>query len=255
MIPNSHHDYQLRKLIQHEHDTTDIPGIATGYVPYTGASADVNLGIYGLSANSIYCSATVYQYTFNGSGGMGKLSFNGATSTYSFLTFSPPSTYGTANLVVGTLGAGAITGTSLAASAQPTTLITNLNADLLDGLHDTSFVKKADTHSLTFVLDTPVAADVFPMKQFPYAVTITKVTGTVLAGTSFTFNIEERSATGLNSAGTDVITSELAADQNGESTTTFSNAGIAANAFLVLAGSGLSGVVKQITVMVEYTIN
>jgi hypothetical protein len=108
------------------------------------------------------------------------------------------------------------------------------------------------SYSRTFVLDSPTGTDVFPMWQFETAVTITKVTGTILGGTSFTFNIEERSATTLNSVGTDVMTSDLAADQDGENTTTLSNAGIALGAFIVLAASAISGTVNQVVVRIDY---
>ncbi len=111
------------------------------------------------------------------------------------------------------------------------------------------------TQHKTFVLDTPTSTDVFPIWQFEHAVTITKVTGTIRGGTSFTFNIEERPGTTLNSSGTDVMTSDLAADQGGETTTTFSNASIAADAFLVLAASALSGTVNQVVIRIDYTVD
>jgi hypothetical protein len=118
-----------------------------------------------------------------------------------------------------------------------------------------AFVVGAKTKSITFVLDAPTSTDVFPIWQAPYAVTVTKVVGTILGGTSYTFNIEERSATTLNSAGTDVMTSDLAADQDGENTTTFSNPGIASDSFLVLAASAISGTVGQIVIRIDYTID
>lgn len=115
-----------------------------------------------------------------------------------------------------------------------------------------------DTKSLTFTLDTPTATDVFPMFQIPYQITINKIWATAKGGTSITFNVEKRTASGLNSAGTDVLASDLAATQSGVNSTTFNgsnNAAIPAQTFLVFAGSALSGTVNQVVVEIDFTID
>jgi hypothetical protein len=129
------------------------------------------------------------------------------------------------------------------------------NDQLLMGDGSAAIVVGQKKHSISFVLDTPTAADVFPIWQAPFAVTITQIRGTVLGGTSLTFNIQERPSTTLNSAGTNVMTSSMVADQNGEVTTTFTNAGIAASAFLVLVASALSGTVNQIVIEIDFTVD
>lgn len=114
---------------------------------------------------------------------------------------------------------------------------------------------EVETKSVTFVLETPTASTTFPIWQIPAAMTISSITGTILGGTSLTFNIQERSATTLNSSGTNILTSSMVADQDGTTSTTFSNAGIAADAFLVLVTSAISGTVNQVVVSIEYTID
>jgi hypothetical protein len=113
---------------------------------------------------------------------------------------------------------------------------------------------KAVIRSRTYILDTPTATDVFPFEQFPYAITLTKVTATVLGGTSIAFNLEERASNALGSAGTDTMTSDLTATATGANTTSFSNAGVAAYAFLVFTGSSLNGAVGQVVITIEYTV-
>ncbi len=73
------------------------------------------------------------------------------------------------------------------------------------------------------------------------ATTYKRIRGTVMDGTSVTFNLEERPYGSLGSAGTDVMSSDLAADTTGEERVVFSNASIAADAHLVLAISAVSG--------------
>lgn len=122
-----------------------------------------------------------------------------------------------------------------------------------DGTNPVVIGQKIQTKA--FVFDAPTGTDTFPLTQFPYAVTITKVTGTVLGGTSLTFNIQSRAAASLNSSGTNIMTSSLVASTTGANTTTFSAASISANAHLVLASSAISGTVGQVVIMIEYTID
>ena len=107
--------------------------------------------------------------------------------------------------------------------------------------------------SITFVLDSPVATDVFPICQVPVGITVTKVTATVKGGTSITFNIEQRSSSTLASAGTNVMTSSLVATTTGANTTSFSGASISAYAFLVFVASAASGTPTQIVITIEYS--
>lgn len=108
-------------------------------------------------------------------------------------------------------------------------------------------------NSLAFVLDIPKADTIFPICQVRADITITKITATIKGGTSYTFNVEARPAAALNSSGTDVLTGDLTADQNGEMSTSFNLATISAGSFLVLAGSGIDGSVEQVVIEIDYT--
>jgi hypothetical protein len=117
------------------------------------------------------------------------------------------------------------------------------------------FVAGIKKRSFSFKLPTPTASETEAMCQVPYAITLTNVRGTVRGGTSVTFNIEERASNALNSAGSDTLVDDITATQTGVSDASFINAGIAANAFLVLTTSGLSGTVNELIVEVDYTID
>lgn len=70
-----------------------------------------------------------------------------------------------------------------------------------------------------------------------------------------TFNIEERAATTINTAGTDICAADQVADADGLEVTSFSNASIAAKACLVFttaAASAESGTVDLITGTIYY---
>lgn len=108
--------------------------------------------------------------------------------------------------------------------------------------------------SKSFVLDTPTSSDVFPIFALPYGATLTKVTATIIGGTSVTFQLEKRGATGLNSSGTNMLTSSLVADQNGEITTSFASAGLTAGQIVVFVASAVSGSVGKLIIEIDYTI-
>jgi hypothetical protein len=87
------------------------------------------------------------------------------------------------------------------------------------------------------------------------AIQIIQMEVAVIGGTSITFNIEERAATGLNSAGTDIFAADQVADADGLSVTSFANASIAAKACLVFttaAAAVESGTVTLITGTIYY---
>lgn len=109
--------------------------------------------------------------------------------------------------------------------------------------------------SRTFVLDAPTGADVFPIIQFPYAITVTKVTGTVFAATSVTFQLDHRSSSTLGSAGTSILTSSLVATTTGANTTSFASASVAAYRFISLVASAVSGTPGKLVITIEYTID
>jgi len=59
--------------------TSDIPSLA-GYVPYTGATADVNLGVYGLTSEYLQLNTTPTTYT----PAVGRLGWNDTDGTLEF---------------------------------------------------------------------------------------------------------------------------------------------------------------------------
>lgn len=91
--------------------------------------------------------------------------------------------------------------------------------------------------------------------MFPVAVTITRVACSVKAATSVTIQLDERVAATPDTAGTDVLTGSLACDTNQEVTTSFANAGIAAQVPVALTISAVSGTPDTLRVHIEYTEN
>lgn len=90
---------------------------------------------------------------------------------------------------------------------------------------------------------------------FPTAVTLTRISCSVKAATSATINAEERAAATPDTAGTAVLTSNLACDTDGASSTTFSNATIAAEVPLALTITAVSGTPDTLRVFIEYTVD
>ncbi len=107
-----------------------------------------------------------------------------------------------------------------------------------------------DTLSISWgVLDTTYAGSLSGWKV-PNDITITEISAYTDANT-VTFNLEERAETTPNTAGTDVIGSDLVADTNQEETSTFTNATIAKNSWLVPTISA-TGDVSIFTISVRY---
>lgn len=91
--------------------------------------------------------------------------------------------------------------------------------------------------------------------MFPYAVTITSISCSVKAATSATINLDERAFATPDTIGTSVLTSDLACDIDGATSTTFTNAGIAANVPIALLITAVSGTPDTLRVFVTYTID
>jgi len=118
-----------------------------------------------------------------------------------------------------------------------------------------------DIYQMNFTIyaDASWDAEAVPIWQAPkdMAVTIVQIDAAVMPNTGDTlaFNVEERAWASLNSAGTDIM-AELTADASGESTTTFSNAGIAARAHLVFTtGASAASGTDAITGTIYYRKN
>jgi hypothetical protein len=110
------------------------------------------------------------------------------------------------------------------------------------------------TKSVT--LFDPVAGDSGRIQiMFPVAVTVTRVACSVKAATSATINMEERAAATPDTAGTAVLTSDLACDTDQAVSTTFSNATIAANVPVALTIASVSGTPDTLRVFITYTVD
>lgn len=109
--------------------------------------------------------------------------------------------------------------------------------------------------AFTYVMELPTAADTVPIFKLPYNVTLTKIRGTILGGSSVVFTIEKRSSTGLNSSGTAMPNSTITATQAGAETTTFSTATASAGDHLTLVTSTKNGTVLWLEIYIEFTID
>ena len=87
----------------------------------------------------------------------------------------------------------------------------------------------------------------------PQDSTVIEVKGNVDDGTSATFNIEERAT--LGSAGTDILSSDMAADTNGEIVSSgFNNDSLSADNYLTIDISAVSGAVTDLTIRLKVRI-
>lgn len=116
---------------------------------------------------------------------------------------------------------------------------------------------KLKTFTATANLETPTTADSYQVRIMnpANAITITRIQCDVKAATSVTINLREVSEGTPRSGGTAVATSDLTCDTDGANTTTFSNAGIAQHAPVVLEITGVSGTPEWLALTVEYTID
>lgn len=96
-----------------------------------------------------------------------------------------------------------------------------------------------------WVISTPTVGGVLG-PRLKAGKTCVRLDSHVLAATSATFNIEERST--VNSAGTNIVSSDQVASTTGASTTTFSNADLAANTWLYVDISAVSGTPGQLSI-------
>ena len=94
--------------------------------------------------------------------------------------------------------------------------------------------------------------DGIPKWKFANAVTITEISCTTDAGTA-TLNIEERGETTPNTAGTDVLTSDIVCDSDQQESTTFSNAAIAADVWNAITISA-SATATDVNITIYYTL-
>jgi len=123
-------------------------------------------------------------------------------------------------------------------------------------LADAQLAAKHKTRIQSFTLFDPVTTDSGRAQvMFPYAVTVTSVSCSVKAATSAAINLDERAFATPDTAGTAVLTADLTCDADGATSTTFTNAGIAANVPLALTISAVTGTPDTLRVFVTYSVD
>lgn len=85
--------------------------------------------------------------------------------------------------------------------------------------------------------------------RIPWDCTVTRFDGNTVGGTSCTVNGEERGT--LGSSGTDILSSDMVADADGESvTSSFNNSSLAEGNHLTISISAISGAVSEVNIAV-----
>ena len=175
---------------------------------------------------------------------------------------------GTLAVARGGIGVGTLTGLAVgngtsAFSAYGGTSCTNqfprsLNASgaatcATVGTTDVATALRSASKSVTIDAPTTSASNKIQW-EFPSAITITEVVCSTDTGT-VTIQLDERARATPNTAGTNVLTSSLVCDSDSQSTTGFSNAGIAADVPLNLQVSAVASSPGVVRVHVQYTID
>jgi len=144
-------------------------------------------------------------------------------------------------------------------TANTATFAGTVAATTLTGANVTSGNDPGHTHSqyFSFTVKSPVAADDFPLLQFPRAVTITAVRGLCLGGTYVRGYLTEYEGDGTTEAhsGSGEVDSTYFQIETTEfnATSGFENPGIAAGGWLRWITDSVSGSVAFLHVTVEYT--
>jgi len=112
------------------------------------------------------------------------------------------------------------------------------------------------THKKTIVLTassgTITATTTVAEFELPVAATITEVSCSTDTG-SATIQLDERARATPNTSGTDVMSSTLACDNNAETTTTFANAGIAADVPVNIDIDSVASSPTRVRIHIKYT--
>jgi hypothetical protein len=160
---------------------------------------------------------------------------------------------------------GAVVGTTNTQTLTNKTLTTPTIADLTNMTHDHSATNKGGRLAATdrtvtkiFRINDPTAADIFEIGILTKNITLVKVWGETDTGT-WTFNIDHRALGSAFSAGTEMLSSDLAATASSANTTSFNSSGqITASTttprWLGINASALSSATKAI-VGIEYTVD
>jgi hypothetical protein len=103
----------------------------------------------------------------------------------------------------------------------------------------------------TWVIQNPAVGGVLGAR-LKEAHTATRIDSYVMAATSVTFNIEERSTIGT--PGSDLLSADQVADVTGETTTVFADSALAADNWLYVDISAVSGTPGQVVIVLSCTV-
>lgn len=121
--------------------------------------------------------------------------------------------------------------------------------------NDLDLDSEAITRIHSIVLFDPTTADTNKIQdKFAIAVTISRVSCSTDTGTA-TIQLDERSESTPNTAGTDVLSSAIVCDNDSASSTSFSNSGIAADAPLNLQITATASTPTVVRIHVDYTVD
>ena len=109
--------------------------------------------------------------------------------------------------------------------------------------------------SKSFLLPDPATGDAGKLQfELPNAATITEISCNVDTATSVTINFAERARATPNAGTTEMLTADLVCDTNGEATTSFTDAALAADVPMTLMIDAASGSPTWLRVHVQYTV-
>jgi len=119
-------------------------------------------------------------------------------------------------------------------------------------IENSATVRLTGTKQFVWSIPNP-SVGTYGQVRIPWACTVRRVDGNIVGGTSCTVNVEERATPG--GAGTDILSSDMVADANGESVTAgFNNSTLAAGAYLTVDVSAVSGAVAEVNIAVTVTL-
>ncbi|KKN78735.1 hypothetical protein LCGC14_0348020 [marine sediment metagenome] len=155
-------------------------------------------------------------------------------------------------VAAGEYAAASIDGDDIATSLAGDHLtLTTASPDTLD------LDANVTNHIVSMILTDPTTADdALLQHKFASTVTIVRVScDTDVATSTVTIQFDERVETTPNTSGTDVMTAVLVCDTNNQATTSFANAGIAADAPFSMDIDATANSPTVVRVHIEYTID
>ena len=127
--------------------------------------------------------------------------------------------------------------------------------DISELNNDENFIAQSDViRVVSAELKDPQVSDEFRV-QVPANATVTRIVGATNGANTVTFNVEERLETTPNTAGTDVMASDLVADSDTQVETSFSNPNIDQYNWLTVSISAISGTPGYLSVTIIYNLN